>query len=75
MCYPGDLLLLVLFNSQEASAVNGHHHLLQRRKQVTLLLPLAGRHNGITKYKIMFYVFFFLYDLKQTLKQIYLRGQ
>lgn len=44
---PGDLLLLLLFYSQKAGAVDGDHNFLQRCQQILLLLPLAVMENVI----------------------------
>lgn len=41
--YPGDFLLLVFLDSQEAGAVDGHHHLLKCSQQISLVLPLTVR--------------------------------
>lgn len=44
---PGDLLLLLLLDSQEAGAVDGNHNFLQGCQQILLLFPLAVMENII----------------------------
>lgn len=41
--HPGDLLLLLLFHSQKAGAVDGNHNLLQSCQQILLLLALTAK--------------------------------